>query len=252
MSVDFSGREVAHKCSCGGHACPRHYLALSGFILGAFLVAHLAVNALGLWPRRFQAAVNRIHGLGAALPALEIGLIFLPLAVHAMLGLRSLRRDRLKLAAFGHRHGSHVRYWLQRVTAVILLVFVIFHLATMHPWGLHLVYQITHWHVLDRYAAGGLFEPSQAFASAHNGLAAFWSGVPGNPANLLLAQFYLLGVAAGVYHLANGMATGGEVLGFGRTRGQLERLRRVGIATGFLLAAMGIAAWYAFAPGVPH
>ena len=88
------GEEAASECGCSGRTCPRHYLAWSGFVLGGFLVLHLAVNLLGLWPARFQAAVNRIHGLGAALPVLEIGLIFIPLTIHVALGLRTLGREK--------------------------------------------------------------------------------------------------------------------------------------------------------------
>ena len=252
LTVDFSAQETAHECTCGGRACPRRYLTITGLILGAFLVSHLAINALGLWPMRFQSAVSRIHGLGGLLPVLEISLIFIPLAIHVTLGLRTLRREKLKLRTRGHHHGSHARYWLQRVTAVILLAFLAFHVATMHRWGIHLVYQVTHWPALDRYATGGLFEPARAFASVQDGLAGFWSPAPAHPANLLIAQFYLLAVAAGVYHLGNGMATGAEVLGFVRTRAQNGRLRHACIAAGFVLAAIGIAAWYAFAPGAHH
>jgi hypothetical protein len=50
-------------CQCGGHACPRQYLAITGFILGTFLIVHLPVNMLGFWPSRFQAVVNRTLGL---------------------------------------------------------------------------------------------------------------------------------------------------------------------------------------------
>jgi hypothetical protein len=135
------------------------------------------------------------------------------------------------------------------VTAVILLVFLAFHLATMHRWGLHLVYGITRWTVFGRYAAGGLFEPHRAFASVSEALWHFWDKHTANPANVLTVQLYLLGLAAAVYHLANGVATGAEVLGFVPATGQRERLWRVCIGAGIVLAAIGMAAWYAFAPG---
>ena len=240
------GEETEHKCNCGG-TCPRHYLALTGFLLGGFLVLHLAVNALGLWPEKFQAAVNRIHGLGTALPVLEIGLIFIPLTIHVALGLRTLRREQLKFGVEKHHHGSDLRQWLQRVTALILLAFLAFHLATMHRWGLHLVFRLTHWPALERYAAGGLFEPSRAFASARDGLGNFWSAAAKHPANLLIAQFYLLGIATAVYHLANGVATGSEVLGFAKTPDMQQRLWRICLVTAPVLLLTGMAAWYAFA-----
>lgn len=246
LSVDFSAPEKVHDSGCGGHACPRRYLAITGFFLGTFVVLHLAVNLLGLWPARFQAAVNRIHGLGAASPILEIVLIFIPLAIHVALGLRTLRREKLRFGVEKHHHGSDMRQWLQRVTAVILLTFLTFHLATMHRWGLHQVFRLTHWPALERYAAGGLFEPSRAFSSARDGLGNFWSAAAGHPANLLIAEFYLLGIAAAVYHLANGVATGAEVLGLIPTPAAQERLWRVCLVAASALLLAGLAAWYAF------
>jgi succinate dehydrogenase/fumarate reductase cytochrome b subunit len=251
LSLDFSKPKKEDGCGCGGHVCPRHYLAITGFILGSFLLLHFIVNAFGLWPARFQTVVNLIHGLGAALPNLEIGLV-LALAVHVTLGLRALRREKLTWDVEKHHCGSDMRYWLQRVTAVVLLVFLSFHLATMHRWGLHLVYQITHWPVLRRYAASGLFEPQRAFASASEAQWRFWDEHTANPANWLIVQLYLLGLAAAVYHFANGVATGAEVMGLVTTAKRRESLWRVCIGAGFALAAIGMVGWCAFTPGAHH
>ncbi|MGD0816649.1 MAG: hypothetical protein ABSA83_23920 [Verrucomicrobiota bacterium] len=248
LSLDFSKPKKEGGCRCGGHVCPRHYLAITGFILGSFLLLHFIVNAFGLWPARFQTVVTLIHGLGAVLPILEIGLV-LTLAIHVVLGLRTLCREKLTLGVEKHHCRSDVRYWLQRVTAVVLLVFLSFHLAMMHRWGFHLVYQITHWPVLRRYAASGLFEPQRAFASASEAQWRFWDEHTASPANWLMAQLYLLGIAAAVYHLANGVATATEVLGFVTTTSQKDRCWRVCTGAGYVLAAIGLAAWYAFTPG---
>jgi succinate dehydrogenase/fumarate reductase cytochrome b subunit len=249
VSLDFSPRKKENGCGCGGgHACPRQYLALTGFALGAFLLLHLSVNALGLWPARFQTAVSFIDGFGIALPSLEIILV-LTLAIHIAFGLRTLRREKLIFDVKKHHRGSDLRYWLQRVTAVILLVFLAFHLATMHRWGLHLLYQMTHWPWVKRYAAGGLFEPQRAWASISEAQWHFWDQHAANPANLLIAELYLLGIAAAVYHLANGAATGAEVLGLATTTRRKKRLWLVCTSAGSILAAIAMAGWYAFAPG---
>jgi succinate dehydrogenase / fumarate reductase cytochrome b subunit len=224
------GEEAGHQCGCGGGACPRHYLALTGFLLGGFLVLHLAINALGLWPAKFQAAVNRNHALGALLPVLEVGLIFLPLTIHVAFGLRTLRREKLKFGVEKHHHGSDLRQWLQRITAVIMLAFILFHVVTMHRWF------------------GGRFDPANAFTSASHAIWQFWHGLPaGHPGNLLFAQFYLLGIVAAVYHLTNGVATGAEVLGWVKTPVTQERLWLVCVLTTPALLLAGLAAWYGFA-----
>jgi succinate dehydrogenase / fumarate reductase cytochrome b subunit len=224
------GEEVEHKCNCGGGTCPRHYLALTGFMLGGFLVLHLAINALGLWPEKFQAAVNRNHSLGVLLPVLEVGLIFLPLTIHVAFGLRTLRREKLKFGVEKHHHGSDLRQWLQRVTALIMLAFILFHVVVMHRWF------------------GGRFDPHDAFSSASHAVWQFWRGQPaGSFPNLLFAQFYLLGIVAAVYHLANGVATGAEVLGWVKTPVAKERLWHIGIMAAPALLLAGLAACYAFA-----
>lgn len=222
--------EAESKCNCSRGSCPRHYLALTGFLLGGFLVLHLSINVLGLWPAKFQAAVNRNHALGALLPVLEIGLIFLPLSIHVAFGLRTLRREKLKYGVEKHHHGSDLRQWLQRVTALIMLAFILFHLVTLHRWF------------------GGRFDSNHAFNSASHAIWQFWHGLPaGHPGNLLFAQFYLLGIVAAIYHLTNGVVTGAEVLGWVRTPVAQERLWRTCLIAAPALLLAGLAAWYAFA-----
>jgi len=229
LALKFGG-EAGHECSCSGGKCPRHYLALTGFLLGGFLVLHLAINALGLWPDYFQAAVNRNHALGALLPALEVALIFLPLTIHVAFGLRTLHREKLKFGVAKHHHGSDLRQWLQRLTALIMLAFVLFHVVTPHRWF------------------GGRFDPSRAFSSASHAIWQFWHGQSARSIpNLLFAQFYLLGIVAAVYHLMNGVATGAEVLGWVSTPIAQERLGRICIVTAPALLLAGLAACYAFA-----
>jgi succinate dehydrogenase / fumarate reductase cytochrome b subunit len=224
------GEAAGHQCSCsGGGRCPREYLAPTGYILGGFLILHLVVNSLALWPGKFQSAVNRIHSLGALLPVLEIGLLAV-LAFHIAVGLRLLRRDKLKFITGDHFHGSPMRQWLQRVTAVILLAFILFHVVVMHRWF------------------GGRFDPHDAFSSASHAIWQFWRGQSADSfSNLLFAQFYLLGIVAAVYHITNGLATGAEVLGWVKTPAAQARLWRICVIVSPVLLLAGVAAWFAFA-----
>jgi len=219
-----------HQCQCGGKTCPRHYLAITGFMLGGFLALHLAINTLGRWPDTFQVVVNRTQALGPLLPALEIGLIFLPLTIHAALGLRTLGREKLKYGVEKHYHGGDLRQWLQRVTALILLAFLLFHVVTLHRWF------------------GGRFDPHHAFSSASQAVWQFWQGVPaGRMSNRWFAQFYLLGILAAVYHLTNGVATGAEVLGWVRTPAAQQRLGRACLIAAATLLLAGLVAWQTLA-----
>lgn len=224
------GEETEQQCSCsGGGRCPRHYLAPTGYVLGGYLILHLLVNSLAIWPGKFQAAVNRLHSLGALLPVLEISLAAV-LTFHIVVGLRLMRRDKLKFISGEHFHGSPIRQWLQRVTAVIMLVFILFHVVTLHRWF------------------GGRFDPNNAFGSASHAIWQFWRGEPtGSFPNLLFAQFYLLGIIAAVYHVANGLATGAEVLGWVSTPLEQNRLWRTSICAAPVLLLAGMAAWWALA-----
>ncbi|MEI8288260.1 MAG: hypothetical protein WCH99_02205 [Verrucomicrobiota bacterium] len=224
------GEEAGHQCSCsGGGRCPRHYLAPTGYVLGGFLIIHLAVNALALWPGKFQLAVNRIHSLGVLLPLFEISLAAV-LTFHIAVGLRLMRRDKLKYISGDHFHGSPMRQWLQRITALIMLAFILFHVAVLHRWF------------------GGRFDPQNAFSSASHVIWQFWRGEPaGSFPNLLFAQFYLFGIVAAVYHVANGLATGAEVLGWVCTKAAQDRLWRISICAAPVLLLAGMAAWWALA-----
>ena len=224
------GEEDEHQCSCsGGGRCPRHYLAPTGYVLGGFLILHLLVNSLALWPGEFQQWVNRIHSLGALLPGLEISLAAV-LTFHIAVGLRLMRRDKLKFISGDHFHGSPMRQWLQRVTAVVMLAFILFHVVTLHRWF------------------GGRFDPHDAFSSAAHAIWQFWHGqAAGSFPNLLFAQLYLLGIVAAVYHLTNGIATGAEVLGLVSKPIAQDWLWRICVITAPALLLAGLAAWWALA-----
>jgi succinate dehydrogenase/fumarate reductase cytochrome b subunit len=154
------GEAAGHQCGCSsGGRCPREYLAPTGYVLGGFLVLHLVVNSLALWPVKFQSAVDHIHSLGALLPVSEMGLAAV-LAFHITVGLRLMRRDKLKFINGDHFHGSPMRQWLQRLTAVILLAFILFHVVVLHRWF------------------GGCFDPHDAFNSAEH---AIWHSGTDNP-----------------------------------------------------------------------
>lgn len=224
------GEPEAHQCSCSdGGRCPRHYLAAAGLILAGFVGLHLTVNLLAFWPATFQAVVSRAHAFGIGLPVLEIGLVFLPLAVHAGLGMRTLAREKLQFGVRKHHHGSDLRQWLQRVTAIIMLGFLTFHLVTLQRW------------------LGGRFDPDHAFSSLSDAIWHFWRGLPaGHPGNVLFATFYLLGLTAVAYHLTNGIATGASVLGLTTTVPARQRLWGICLVAGPGLLLAGVAAWWAF------
>jgi succinate dehydrogenase / fumarate reductase, cytochrome b subunit len=209
--------------------CPRRVLTITGAFLALFVVFHLAINLLGLWPARFQAAVDVLHSLGWRLPLLEAGLVFIPLAIHLFFGVRVLWQDKLKYNV-EKRRGSPLRQCLQQASALVLLVFLGLHLATLHRWF------------------GGSFNPHDAFRSvAHALWKACASLPPGTSWNLVLALFYPVGLVAALYHWANGISTGLDIFGFTPQPAQERRVWIACLAAMVLLTAAGLGAWLAAA-----
>jgi succinate dehydrogenase / fumarate reductase cytochrome b subunit len=110
----------------------RRLHSLSGIVpVGAFLLEHLATNAVAL---NGPAAYNRAVATIARLPfltAIEITLIGLPILFHMVVGVLIATTGEASV----HR-GRYPRNWmylLQRVSGVFLAFFIIYHV-----WGTRL------------------------------------------------------------------------------------------------------------------
>ncbi len=220
-------------CTCRHRWCPRRIHALGGVPVGLLVVAHLAIAVTGLWPQRYQGLVNQIHRLGSALPVIELTLIFVPLLAQAVYGLRMLAKTGMAYRTGKKSRGGDLRFFVQRLSAVILLLFLGFHVATMHRWGFH------------------LFHPDgRAFPSTAAAIRSCWGPESVRcPANLLVAGFYALGIWAACYHLANGLATGAMAWGIAVTETARRRSMVLCLGVGVVLTFAGTAAWCAFVFG---
>lgn len=190
----------------------RRLHSLSGIIpLGVFLVFHLATNASVLdSPETFQRRVDAIHGLGRFLVPVEILLIFVPIAFHAIVGLLLLRESRSNVMRYGYL--ANWRYLLQRITGVVAVVYIAYH--------------VWHMHWLGRPLGGGLFDPHEAAGSAAAAMQQAYWGIPA-------AALYIVGNLCVVYHFANGIWT--ALITWGITIG--PRAQRV---SGYVCTAIGL------------
>jgi succinate dehydrogenase / fumarate reductase, cytochrome b subunit len=187
----------------------RRLHSLSGVVpLGAFLVEHLWTNAAALaGPARFDRAVAEIQAI-PALPLVEIFGIVLPLVFHAVYGVVIATRGSANPGAYPFTRNW--MYVLQRVSGVVVFVFVMGHL-----WE----YRVQKWLFgMDASA----FHPT---LEAH--LSWTWFGVP------WIAIGYLVGIAAAVFHLANGLAT--FCMSWGITVGRAAQRRAA-----FLFGSLGL------------
>ena len=165
----------------------RRLHSLSGLVpLGVFVVFHLGANSLILVPtdppgEMFQKGVDGIHWLGPLVYPVEIIGIFIPLAFHTVVGIMIAFSGRMNSQTY--RYGGNIRYTLQRVSAFVVLIFIVYHLYHMH-W-------------LGKPFGGANFDPHDAANTAAAAMQqAKW-----------IAPVYAIGVLATVFHLANGIWT---------------------------------------------
>ncbi len=230
----------------------RHFLirrlhSLTGLVFGGYIATHLLVNATGLWPRDYQQNVDKIHSLEPMLPAIEILTIFLPLLIHAIYGIY-ITKAGVKFNTTKYPYGGNLRYSLQRWAGIVLLLFIAFHIATLHKWGFAGIYSLTHWSALSGYAGGGLFNAhNQAFQSTVTGIKYYWNYEnPWNVGNVVVMAFYLLGVWSATFHFANGLWTSAIAWGLTVTAKSQRRWGHVCLGFGILLTIVGTVAWASF------
>lgn len=173
----------------------RRMHSLSGIVpVGAFLVEHLLTNSYAwLGHMRYNEAVAWLQHLPYLL-ALEIFLIFIPLAFHGLYGLVLALASRPN--PFAYTYMANQRYTWQRITGYIVFVFLIVHLL----------------HYRFAYLVGDapftLANPTTAgydyFLTTKAGMFA-WSVFGILVPVWLLVPLYVIGTTAAVFHLANGI-----------------------------------------------
>ena len=207
----------------------RRLHSLLGIVpLGLYMVVHLVTNASLLnGAETFQRAVYMIHSPGKLLPLIEWGAIFAPLLFHAIIGVWISKTGHSN--ADRYKFVSNRRYVFQRITGIIALVFLFFHILHLHGW-----FHADIWIEPMRSIGFGQFRPYNAastLASAMNS----W----------IWPAFYLIGVLSCVYHLANGLWTSGITWGLWISPAAQERATKVCTVIGVGLAVVGVAAWWA-------
>lgn len=198
--------------------------SLSGVVpVGAFMVVHLWTNAKALAGQEaFDAAVADITHL-PYLPLIE-GTILLPLAFHALYGVKLAFEGRANLG--GYTYARNWMYTLQRVTGLLAMLFIGYHL----------------WEFRVQKALGAMgtsaFYPTLC---AH--LSSTVGGIP------VVGLVYIFGIAASVFHFANGLW--GFCASWGITQSRAsQRLAAVAFGVvGLVVFLLGINTTLYFATG---
>jgi succinate dehydrogenase / fumarate reductase cytochrome b subunit len=179
----------------------------------------------------FNKSVSWLHGL-PWLWALEIFGIFLPIAFHAIYGIVIALTSQSNVSTYPYF--GNWRYFLQRLTGYIAVVFIIVHLlkfrfADWVGWGPVYIhnpdpYAVT-WAGLTAWTPGGSFV-----------VPAMWT-----------FTMYWIGLAAVCYHFANGIWSFCIVWGIAISKKGQQRIGVLGALVGLLLFTMGSLSLYAFA-----
>jgi succinate dehydrogenase / fumarate reductase cytochrome b subunit len=190
--------------------------------LGFFLLEHFYTNSKALTgPTDFNNAVRDLQSIPYIL-FVEIGGIFIPLIYHAVYGILITAEARPN--NLNYPYPRNWFYTVQRLTGIILFFFITFHVLNFR-FGL--IPHLNNLSVADN--------PGQAFAIVSREFRI----VP-------IFIIYVVGIAATVWHLANGIWL--FLVDWGITIG--ERAQRLTgyacIAFGVLLLAVGINAAVAF------
>lgn len=192
----------------------RLHSLLGVFPLGIFVVAHMTTNSMSIFGvEAFDDKVALIHSLGPLLPFVEAALIFIPLALHIVIGIYIALTSKSNTSDLGY--ARNWAYSIQRWSGWAALVFLLYHTITLRFIGM-----------ADE--AGFFAYLAEAFR------------------NPLFTAFYFLGGVAVIYHFANGLCT--FCMTWGLTVGPRSQKWMALIATGvgFVLLSMLVASIVGF------
>jgi len=137
--------------------------------VGIFLLIHLTINSYALIsPEMYNQRATLMKGL-PFLTFLETALIFGPILYHGLFGIWVVYIAKNNVLKFSY--SRNWAFYLQRITAVITFIFIIYHVLTTRFSGAEINYDF----MSNILASSGML------------------------------AFYIIGVIGAVYHFANGL-----------------------------------------------
>lgn len=203
----------------------RRLHSLLGVIpLGLFLFAHLTTNSMAIFGREaFEHKVSLIHELGPLLPFVEAALIFIPLALHIVIGIYIARTAKANAGNIGY--ARNWAYTVQRITGWIALAFILYHTIALR--------------FVDVAGGQGQFFPYLNYLFRFDPLWFVWILV------------YLISGTAVIFHFANGLCT--FCMTWGITVGPRSQrvMAVIALLAGLTLLGMLVASIAGFYIGTP-
>jgi succinate dehydrogenase / fumarate reductase, cytochrome b subunit len=160
------------------HFLLRRLHSLTGLVFGGYLIVHLLVNAsIAQLGNVYQVQVNKIQNL-PLLWAVEWAFIFLPIIYHTIYGIWITLTGQPNVG--NYPYGKNWFYLLQRISAIIIVLFMLFHILAL------------------KYGLLGMnlsFDPHHASSTIHRHMTV---------SPVITWLVYPIGILASCYHLANG------------------------------------------------
>src|SRR4051812_15028392 len=111
------------------HFLLRRLHSLTGIVFGGYLVVHLLINAtIAQGGNVYQTQVDKIHDL-PFLPVIEWTFIYLPILFHTAYGIWITVNGQWNVNRYPYE--KNYFYVLQRVSAVIIVFFMLFHILAL-------------------------------------------------------------------------------------------------------------------------
>lgn len=189
----------------------RRLHSLTGLIpLTAFIFFHFFANSYSRGgPEAFDPVVMQLRGLPFLL-AIEWSLLFAPFLFHMIYGFWIIFTGRSNTMRLPYRRNW--AYTLQRITAVILFVFIIYHVVGVR------------------------------FDEKIESTEQVWAELRNYFSNPIIYWWYMVGIACTTYHLANGVCTFAMTWGMTVSRRSQKTLAWAMTAVGLVLTALGVEA----------
>lgn len=152
----------------------RRLQSLLGIVpVGLFVLLHLYANLVAArGPGPYDRLVRTLESAPLLL-ALEIGVLYLPILAHAVIGLHIAFAPKFNLP--GYPYARNWQFYLQRLSGMVALVFIAYHVVT-----LRLLPGLSHGHASFALVAGQLHRPA-------------------------VLALYLVGTVGTVFHFASGL-----------------------------------------------
>ena len=100
--------------------------------VGYYMVQHLALNTFSIAsPEKFNAVIEFFEGMPKHfLLAMEVGMIWLPLAFHAIYGLFIISRAENNYFTTKYKWSENRMFFLQRLSGIAVFFFLIYHVIS--------------------------------------------------------------------------------------------------------------------------